>query len=217
MGLVNRDLVLRRRMVEEQIRRRGIHDERLLSVMEEIPRHLFIPEEHHHDAYADAPVPIGEGQTISQPYIVAEMTKALRLSGTEKALEIGTGSGYQTAILARLCREVVTVERLPSLLDGARRLLEELLIDNVIYVAGDGSLGSPEHAPFDRILSAAASPRIPTPWLSQLEEGGILVLPVGTRSEQELTRVTKKEGKPFTDFLGGCRFVPLLGEHGFRE
>lgn len=216
MDLVKEDL-LRRRMVEEQIRRRGIRDERVLSAMEEVPRHLFVPKDIRHLAYVDEPLPIGEGQTISQPYIVAEMTAALRLSGGEKVLEIGTGSGYQTAILARLCREVVTVERLPSLSVDARKRLAEMEIGNVTYVVGDGSLGSPEHAPFDRILSAAASPDVPAPWLSQLSEGGIIVLPVGGRYEQELTRVTRAGSGTETEALGGCRFVPLVGMYGFHR
>jgi len=202
-------------MVEEQIRRRGIRDERVLSAMEEVPRHLFVPQEIRRLAYADEPLPIGEGQTISQPYIVAEMTAALRLSGTEKVLEIGTGSGYQTAILARLCREVVTVERIPSLSAEAERRLATMGIRNVSYVVGDGSLGCPANAPFDRILSAAASPSIPDPWLDQLSEDGIVVLPVGDRFEQALTRVTRSGGRSVTEVLGGCRFVPLLGVHGF--
>ncbi|MBP2684845.1 MAG: protein-L-isoaspartate O-methyltransferase [Deltaproteobacteria bacterium] len=194
MDLV-RETVLRRRMVEEQIRRRGIRDERVLSVMEEMPRHLFVPKELRHLAYEDEPLPIGEGQTISQPYIVAEMTAALRLSGTEKVLEIGTGSGYQTAILSRLCRELVTIERLASLSTAAQSRLEKMDIGNVTFVVGDGSLGSPGHAPFDRILSAAASPSVPAPWVSQLSEGGIIVLPVGERYEQALTRVTLRRDR----------------------
>jgi protein-L-isoaspartate(D-aspartate) O-methyltransferase len=216
MDLV-REALLRRRMVEEQIRRRGIRDERVLSAMEEVPRHLFIPKEIRHLAYADDPLPIGEGQTISQPYIVAEMTAALRLSCTEKVLEIGTGSGYQTAILARLCRELVTIERLPSLSADAQRRLATMEVGNVTFVVGDGSLGSPEHAPFDRILSAAASPSVPTPWVSQLSEGGIIVLPVGGRYEQELTRVTRVGSRTETETLGGCRFVPLVGMYGFHS
>lgn len=215
MDLV-REAVLRRRMVEEQIRRRGIRDERVLSVMEEVPRHLFLPKEIRHLAYADEPLPIGEGQTISQPYIVAEMTAALRLSGAEKVLEIGTGSGYQTAILSRLCRELVTIERLPSLSAGARRRLATMDIGNVTFVVGDGSLGSPGHAPFERILSTAASPSLPAPWVSQLSEGGVIVLPMGDRSGQELTRVTLRSGRTETEVLGGCRFVPLVGIHGFH-
>jgi protein-L-isoaspartate(D-aspartate) O-methyltransferase len=215
MDLV-RETALRRRMVEEQIRRRGVRDPRVLSAMEEVPRHLFIPKELRHLAYADEPLPIGEGQTISQPFIVAEMTAALRLSGSEKVLEVGTGSGYQTAILARLCREVVTIERLPSLSAEARSRLAAMEVGNVTFVVGDGSLGSPEHAPFDRILSAAASPSVPAPWVSQLSEGGIIVLPVGGRYEQELTRVTRRDSGTGTESLGGCRFVPLVGMYGFH-
>jgi protein-L-isoaspartate(D-aspartate) O-methyltransferase len=216
MDLV-KETVLRRRMVEEQIRRRGIRDEGVLSAMEEVPRHLFVPKEIRHRAYADEPLAIGEGQTISQPYIVAEMTAALRLSGTEKVLEVGTGSGYQTAILARLCREIVTIERFASLSDEARRLLATMGIRSVTFVVGDGSLGSPGHAPFDRILSAAASPTVPDPWVSQLSDGGIIVLPVGGRYEQELTRVTLLSGRTESEALGGCRFVPLVGMHGFHR
>jgi protein-L-isoaspartate(D-aspartate) O-methyltransferase len=214
MDLV-RETLLRRRMVEEQIRRRGIRDERVLSVMEEVPRHLFIPKEVRQLAYADEPLPIGEGQTISQPYIVAEMTAALRLSGTEKVLEVGTGSGYQTAILARLCRELVTIERLATLSAEARARLSTMGAGNVTFIVGDGSLGSPEHAPFDRILSAAASPSVPVPWISQLSEGGIIILPVGGRYEQELIRVTRAGDRTVSEDLGGCRFVPLVGMHGF--
>jgi len=216
MDLVG-ERILRHRMVEEQIRRRGIRDEGVLSAMEDVPRHLFVPEEFRRLAYADEPLPIGEGQTISQPYIVAEMTAALRLSGTEKVLEIGTGSGYQTAILARLCREVVTVERLRSLSADAERRLATMRIGNVTFVVGDGSLGSPAHAPFDRILSAAASPSVPAPWLEQLSGDGILILPMGDRFDQALTRITRKEGRSVTEVLGGCRFVPLVGLHGFRS
>jgi protein-L-isoaspartate(D-aspartate) O-methyltransferase len=185
--------------------------------MESVPRHLFVPKGMWPRAYADEPLPIGEGQTISQPYIVAEMTAALRLSGTEKVLEIGTGSGYQTAILARLCREVVTIERIGKLSTDARALLASMDAGNVTYIVGDGSLGSPGHAPFDRILSAAASPSVPAPWISQLSDGGIIVLPVGGRYEQELTRVTRIGGRTGTESLGGCRFVPLVGAHGFQR
>jgi protein-L-isoaspartate(D-aspartate) O-methyltransferase len=216
MDLV-KETILRRRMVEEQIRRRGIRDERVLTAMEEVPRHLFVPREFRHRAYADEPLPIGEGQTISQPFIVAEMTAALRLSGTEKVLEVGTGSGYQTVILARLCRELMTIERLPSLSADAQRRLATMEVGNVTFVVGDGSIGSPEHAPFDRILSAAASPSVPEPWVSQLSEGGIIVLPVGGRFEQELTRVTRVKDHTKTETLGGCRFVPLVGMYGFQR
>jgi protein-L-isoaspartate(D-aspartate) O-methyltransferase len=214
---VVRESLLRRRMVEEQIRARGVRDERVLSAMEQVPRHLFVPLELRASAYDDEPLPIGEGQTISQPFIVAEMTQALRMKGAEKVLEIGTGSGYQTAVLSKLCGEVVTVERLASLSGAARKLLDSLGISNVTYVVGDGSLGYPEKAPYDRILSAAASPSVPPPWMEQLAEGGIVVLPLGGRWEQVLARVTKRGGKADSEVLGGCRFVPLLGVHGFRE
>ncbi len=215
MDLV-KEAVLRRRMVEEQIRRRGIRDERVLSVMEELPRHRFVPAELRHLAYTDEPLPVGEGQTISQPYIVAEMTAALRLSGEERVLEIGTGTGYQTAILSRLCRAVVTIERIYSLSAEAEQRLSTMGIVNVTFVVGDGSLGSPSHAPFERILSAAASPEVPAPWLEQLSEGGIIVLPMGGRFEQELIRVTRVGDRITTDVLGGCRFVPLIGRYGFQ-
>jgi len=207
---------LRRRMVDEQIRHRGVRDPRVLAAMEEVPRHLFVPEACRNRAYVDSPLPIGEGQTISQPFIVAEMTAALRLDGTEKVLEIGTGSGYQTALLSKLSRRVVTVERIASLAEAASRRLRDLGFDNVVFVTGDGTLGCPEQAPFDRILSAAASPDIPAPWLEQLAEGGILVLPVGRRDTQELLRVTKRGGATVTEHLGGCVFVPLIGRHGFE-
>jgi protein-L-isoaspartate(D-aspartate) O-methyltransferase len=214
---VVRETLLRRRMVQEQIRSRGVRDERVLSAMEEVPRHLFVPPELRGAAYDDGPLPIGDGQTISQPFIVAEMTQALRLSGSEKVLEVGTGSGYQTAILSKLCGEVVTVERLASLSGAARIRLEGLGVRNVTYVIGDGSLGCPEHSPYDRILSAAASPDVPPPWLAQLAEDGIIVLPMGGRLEQVLARVTKREGKTRTEVLGGCRFVPLVGAFGYKE
>lgn len=214
MDLVNED-ALRRRMVESQIRRRGVRDERVLAAMEEIPRHLFVPPAMRHKAYEDGPQPIGEGQTISQPFIVAEMTAALRLTGAEKVLEIGTGSGYQTAILARLARRVVTMERIPSLASDAALRLAGLGFANVEFVTGDGTLGCPAHAPFDRILSAAASPSVPPPWLEQLAEGGIIVLPVGGRFSQDLMRITKSGGEQRVEFLGACIFVPLIGRHGF--
>jgi protein-L-isoaspartate(D-aspartate) O-methyltransferase len=207
----------RRRMVAEQIRGRGIQNERLLAAMEEIPRHLFVPSFLLERAHDDGPLPIGEGQTISQPYIVAEMTAALALIGTEKVLEIGTGSGYQTAILCRLAREVVTVERIASLQSSAERILRELGMENVRFRTGDGTLGIPDEAPFDRILVTAAAPGVPPPLFEQLAEGGIAVLPIGGRWEQELIRVTKESGKMRKDFLGGCRFVPLIGQCGFPD
>jgi protein-L-isoaspartate(D-aspartate) O-methyltransferase len=206
---------MREKMVSEQILSRGIRDEHLLRALREIPRHRFVPYSLRHRAYEDGPLPIGEEQTISQPYIVAEMTEALSLEGTEKVLEIGTGSGYQTAILCRLAREVVTTERIDLLSRSARRVLEDLGIRNLRFRIGDGTLGCPEEAPFDAILVTAAAPEIPPPLLSQLTVGGILVIPVGGRWEQDLVRLRKEEGGSTKEILGGCRFVPLLGEYGF--
>lgn len=206
---------LRKLMVERHIAARGIRDARVLAAMEEVPRHLFVPPSLAASAYGDAPLPIGEGQTISQPFIVAEMTQALRLSGTEKVLEIGTGSGYQTAVLCRLAREVVTVERIGPLQEGARALLEELGFGNVRFRTGDGTEGAPEDAPFDRVLVTAAAPAIPPPLFEQLRDGGIMVVPLGERYEQELIRVRKAGGEARKEYLGGCRFVPLVGKYGF--
>ena len=202
-------------MVEDQLKSRRIRDERLLSVMKEIPRHRFVPPDLASRAYEDGPLPIGEGQTISQPYIVAEMTEALHLSGSEKVLEIGTGSGYQTAILGRMSEIVVTVERLESLSQTARTKLASLGIENVLFRVGDGTLGAPEDAPFDRVIVTAASPHVPEPLFAQMREGGIMVIPIGGRWEQDLVSVRKEQGAPRKEYLGGCRFVPLLGEHGF--
>lgn len=208
---------LRRRMVANQLRPRGIRDERLLAAMEEIPRHLFVPAHLASRSYEDGPLQIGEGQTISQPYIVAEMTQALRLSGTEKVLEIGTGSGYQTAILCRLAGEVVTVERIASLLEKAREVLLGPDTGNVRFRVGDGTMGVPEEAPFQRIIVTAAAPKVPAPLFEQLAEDGIMVIPVGERWEQDLLRVRKEKGRMRMETLGGCRFVPLIGQCGFHE
>lgn len=208
---------LRERMVAGQIASRGIRDIRVLEAMREIPRHRFVPPSLANRAYEDVPLPIGEGQTISQPYIVAEMTEALSLEGTEQVLEIGTGSGYQTAILCRLAREVVTTERIESLSLSARKILRELGIANVRFRTGDGTLGAPGDSPFDAILVTAAAPDIPAPLFEQLAEGGIMVIPVGGRWEQDLVRLRKEGGSPRREHLGGCRFVPLLGKHGFSS
>ena len=207
----------RLRMVSEQLVPRGIRDERLLAAMREIPRHRFVPPSLVHQAYADAPLPIGEGQTISQPFIVAEMTQLLELSGAEKVLEIGTGSGYQTAVLCRLSREVVTIERVPFLSAGARKILGELGMTNVVFRVGDGTLGSPDDAPFDRVIVTAASPDVPAPLFEQLVEGGLMVIPMGGRWEQELCVVRKESGTLRKEMMGGCRFVPLLGRWGFGD
>jgi len=205
----------RNAMVEEQLKGRRIRDERVLSVMREIPRHRFLPPTFASRAYEDGPLPIGEEQTISQPYIVAEMTQALWLRGTEKVLEIGTGSGYQTAILSCLSREVVTVERLESLSRAAQTTLEALGMDNIRFHVGDGTLGAPDDAPFDRVIVTAAAPEVPEPLFAQLREDGIMVIPIGGRWEQELMSVRKDKGMARKEYLGGCRFVPLLGERGF--
>lgn len=205
----------REEMVAEQLRARRIRDERLLAVMGEIPRHRFVPPELVSRAYEDSPLPIGEDQTISQPFIVAEMTQALSLGGTEKVLEIGTGSGYQTAILCRLAGTVVTVERLESLSRAARAKLADLGLENVRFRVGDGTLGAPDEAPFDRVIVTAAAPDVPEPLFEQMGEDAVMVIPIGGRWEQELVVVRKERGIPRREYLGGCRFVPLLGERGF--
>lgn len=204
----------RRRMVEE-LRRFGIRDERVLSVMEKIPRHLFVPEHIRHLAYEDTPLPIGHGQTISQPYIVALMTEALGLTGQEKVLEIGTGSGYQTAILAELAGEVFSIERVPELAEVARRRLAELGYRNIYVRVGDGTLGWPEEAPFDRLIVTGGLPRVPDPLWDQLAEGGRLVAPIGGRYDQYLWVYTKERGRAHKRALCPCTFVPILGAHGF--
>ena len=205
----------RRKMVDQQLRPRGITDERVLEAMGKIPRHRFVPEKSRFEAYEDYPLPIGHGQTISQPYIVALMTQALKLTGTEKTLEIGTGSGYQTAILAELSRSVHSVERIHSLVETAEMLLKELGYQNVFCKAYDGTLGWPEEAPFGAIMVTAAGPKVPKPLIDQLADGGRLVIPVGSRSDQDLIRLTKREGRVDRENLGGCRFVDLVGVHGW--
>lgn len=204
-------------MVEQQLRRRGITAERVLQAMERVPRHRFLPRPDDPGAYGDYPLPIGDGQTISQPYMVAIMTEALRVEGDEKVLEIGAGSGYQAAILAELAREVYSIERFITLAERARNKLAELGYDNVTVVVGDGSKGYPEHAPYDRIIVTAASPKLANPWTEQLAEGGVLLAPVGDRWGQTLLRVTRHQGKLEQENLGGCVFVPLIGEHGWAE
>lgn len=204
----------RRRMVEE-LQRFGIRDERVLSAMGKIPRHLFVPEHIRHLAYEDTPLPIGHGQTISQPYIVALMTEALGLTGQEKVLEIGTGSGYQTAILCELSREVFSIERIPELAEGARERLEELGYGNAHIRVGDGTLGWPEEAPFHRIIVTGGLPEVPKPLWEQLAEGGRLVAPIGGRYDQYLWVYTKERGRAHKRALCPCTFVPILGEHGF--
>ncbi|OAQ21420.1 Protein-L-isoaspartate O-methyltransferase [Thermosulfurimonas dismutans] len=207
----------RERMVQTQIAARGIRDERVLSAMRKVPRHFFVEEALRDQAYADHPLPIGEGQTISQPYIVAFMTEALELKGHEKVLEVGTGSGYQTAILAELARWVYSIERYPRLLERARKILEELGYTNVILRLGDGTRGWPEAAPFEAIIVTAAGPKIPEPLLDQLAEGGRLVMPVGDEWSQYLVKVVKKGGQIYRQTLEPVRFVKLVGDYGFKD
>ncbi len=206
----------RQEMVKHQIAGRGLKDERLLAAFEAVPRHLFVPEEYRHQAYADSPLPIGYGQTISQPYIVAFMTHLLDLKGHERVLEVGTGSGYQAAILAHLAAEVHTVEIIPELYEQARRVLAELGYQNVHCHLADGSLGWPEVAPYDSILVTAAAPAAPQTLLNQLAEGGRLVIPVGGRAYQELEVWQRVKGKFKQRTSLGVAFVPLRGKHGWR-
>jgi protein-L-isoaspartate(D-aspartate) O-methyltransferase len=204
-------------MVAEQLRPRGIRDERVLRVISEVPRHQFIPTALRGTAYDDNPVPIGEGQTISQPFIVAYMLETLQIQPNNVVLEIGTGTGYQAALLGELARQVYTVERVFALHFTAKENLEQLGYSNIEVIHGDGTRGLPERAPFDRIIVAAAAPDVPTSLFEQLVEGGRMVIPVGSPEMQELLLVRKQDGLPVTQQLEGCRFVPLLGEQGFRH
>lgn len=195
--------------------RYGIADPRVLTAMARVPRHAFVPPELRHRAYDDGPLPIGMGQTISQPYMVARMVEALELTGSERVLDIGTGSGYQAAILGELADEVWSVEIIPELAESARECLARLGYANVHVTAADGSVGLARHAPYDAIVVAAASPEVPVPLLEQLCEGGRLVIPVGDRVSQDLQRIRREPGGAITESLLGCRFVPLLGERGW--
>ena len=209
--------ILRKRMVEEQLIPRGIKNKRLLDAFYKVERHKFVPEDLRGTAYADFPVPIGEGQTISQPYIVALMTQCLDLTGEERILEIGTGSGYQCAILAELAKEVYTIERFANLSKSAETLLNESGYKNITLRVGDGTLGWKEIAPFDRIIITAASPRIPLPLTEQINESGKMVLPLGEPLSQVLTVLEKKKGKLESIQVCGCVFVPLIGKYGWKE
>ncbi|MFQ6133078.1 MAG: protein-L-isoaspartate(D-aspartate) O-methyltransferase [Armatimonadota bacterium] len=204
------------RMVQDQLIRRGISDERVLAAMRRVPRHEFVKPEHLALAYDDQPLPIGEGQTISQPYVVALTLEQLRLRGDEKVLEVGTGSGYQAAVLAELAREVCTIDRVAGLADAARERLCRLGYDRVMVVAGDGTKGLPEQAPFDGIVVAAAAPSLPPPLIEQLSPGGRLVAPVGRRHAQSLIVATKVGEELTQRELCGVVFVPLIGEHGWE-
>jgi len=208
-------LAARQDMVESQLRARGICDQRVLAAMACVPRHEFVDESHRRQAYDDHPLPIGDAQTISQPYIVAITIEALALEPSDTVLEIGTGSGYQTAVLARLCKYVYTVERLSALARQAQATLCRLGVRNVTALIGDGSTGVPEFAPYDAIAVAAAAPRIPAPLFEQLREGGRMVIPVGPSEAQALQLVRKQQGSQIVTTLEGCRFVPLLGDQGY--
>ncbi len=204
-------------MIESQVRARGVRDPRVLDAMLRIPRHLFVPAALAGEAYTDQPLSIGEEQTISQPFIVAAMTEALELAGAERVLEIGTGSGYQTAMLAHLTREVISIEMKSTLAAAARERLARMGFVNVTVICGDGSAGYAGRAPYDAILVTAAAPAVPPPLVDQLAEGGRLVIPVGPPDQQELLRVRKSSGRTTRELLHYCRFVPLLGSHGWPE
>jgi protein-L-isoaspartate(D-aspartate) O-methyltransferase len=204
-------------MVERQLRDRGIHDERVLAAMGEVPREEFLPPGLRDKAYADSALPIGSEQTISQPWIVAAICQALDLSGPELVLEIGTGSGYSAAVLSRLAAQVVSVERHGSLSRAAGRALEALEIRNVELLVRDGSLGVPERAPFDGIAVHATAPAAPPGLVGQLAGGGRLVVPIAAGEADMLTVLRRSEGKVETETIGPCRFVPLIGEEGFGE
>jgi len=212
------DLVkVRMRMVDEQIIARGIRDPRVITAMRKVPRHVFVEEALQNQAYSDHPLPIGEKQTISQPFMVALMTEAMQLKGMEKVLEIGAGSGYQTAILAEIAFKVFSIERIRSLTIQARKLLYDLGYLNVEIKFSDGTLGWVDESPFDAIIVTAGSPGIPQPLVDQLAIGGRLVIPVGDAADQELVRITKTEEGTKREDLGGCRFVKLIGQHGWEE
>lgn len=208
---------LREEMVRTQLVPRGIRDKRVLDAMMRVPRHLFIQGPAHRGAYDDMALPIGDGQTISQPYMVAIMTELLELDGSQKVLEIGTGSGYQAAVLSELSREVFTIERIPKLAEQAAATLHSLSYERIRVKSGDGTLGWPEEAPFDRVIITAAAPRIPEPLLEQLGEDGILVIPVGSRHSQQLLRIRKTKEGLSEEYHTPCVFVPLIGTHGWSE
>jgi protein-L-isoaspartate(D-aspartate) O-methyltransferase len=204
-------------MVQFQLRDRGIHDERVLAAMARVPRHEFVAQEFREQAYEDSPLPIAEGQTISQPFIVALMLEALALRPEHRVLEVGTGSGYQTALLAELAAEVFSIERHAPLAHDAKEILTQLGYDNVTLLLGDGSQGLAAHAPYDAIVVAAAAPQIPRSLLDQLRPDGRMVIPVGPRGAQDLQLIGNSAGVPVVTTISGCRFVPLIGAHGYPE
>ena len=204
-------------MVKTQLIPRGIRDRRVLDAMERVPRHLFVDSATIDNAYSDMALPIGEGQTISQPYMVAVMTELLELKGAEKVLEIGTGSGYQAAVLAELSQDVYTIERIAALAEKAKRKFQDLSYLNIRIKSDDGTLGWPEEAPFDRIIITAGSPEIPMPLIEQLAEGGIIVIPVGDLYSQQLLKYRKSGQNPIIEYHTPCVFVPLIGQYGWQK
>jgi len=207
----------REEMVKRQIEARGVSDPRVLDAMRRVPRHLFVSEALEDQAYGDFPLPIGDGQTISQPYIVAEMTQALKVGETDRVLEIGTGSGYQAAVLAQIVYRVYTIERINALYIKTRRLFDTLKYHNIVTRYADGTSGWREESPFDAIIVTAGAPVIPEPLIDQLAPGGRLVIPVGDQYIQELIRLEKHERGVSQTSLGGCRFVKLVGEYGWKK
>jgi protein-L-isoaspartate(D-aspartate) O-methyltransferase len=208
----------RDRMVSEQLIQRGITDQRVIAAFRKVPRHIFVEEPLQDRAYEDHPLPIGFGQTISQPYMVGLMTQILALHGNERVLEIGTGSGYQAAILAELAERVYTIERIKRLAERAEKILyDELKYKNIVIIVGDGTYGVPQYAPFDRIIVTAGAPDIPKTLINQLADGGRLVIPKGDRYVQTLTVVDKKGEELVISYEGGCVFVPLIGKYGWQE
>jgi protein-L-isoaspartate(D-aspartate) O-methyltransferase len=208
---------LREEMVRQQIEARGVSDAAVLTAMRRVPRHMFVSEALRDQAYGDFPLPIGEQQTISQPYIVAEMTQALALNPDDRVLEIGTGSGYQAAVLAQLAYRVFTTERIRPLYLQARRLFDELRLFNIVTRYGDGSKGWEEESPFDAIILTAGAPMVPAVLMNQLAVGGRLVAPIGNPHAQELLKFVKEKSGVREVNLGGCRFVKLIGEHGWKD
>ncbi|MER2600356.1 MAG: protein-L-isoaspartate(D-aspartate) O-methyltransferase [Caldilineales bacterium] len=210
------DFAAQRAVLAQQLAAAGVRDARVLAAMSRVPREVFVPVDERSAAYYDGPLPIGQGQTISQPYVVAVMTELLHLQGHERVLEIGTGSGYQTAILSHLVQHVYTIERLPELAERARAALNHLGLSNISFWLGDGSLGWPEHAPYDAILLTCAAPEAPPPLLEQLADRGRLVAPVGPRGQQALQVISRQGGKLVSAHHAPVMFVPLVGQHGWQ-